>query len=141
MHSQIFQEPCGQEVTCVTGATNNTSGPVILLVEDEDFVLEATAEALRGNGYCVLTARSAADAVALFSRHGSEVRLLLTDLVLPGQNGRRLASYLRDLHPGFRTLFMSGYPENATKKHSGNYVPKPFSFALLLAKVQEALRG
>lgn len=63
----------------------------ILLVEDENFVREVTAEILMAAGYNVLTARSAVEALREFRQHEGEVELLVADVVLPGKNGRDMA--------------------------------------------------
>ncbi len=59
----------------------------ILLVEDEKFVRDVTGEILQSAGYRVLKTRNAADAMLTFRRYRDEVRLLLTDVVMPGQSG------------------------------------------------------
>lgn len=115
----------------------------ILLVEDDDIVREAVSEFLQAAGYPVLKARTPNEAVALFCQHPNEIKVLIADLALPGQNGRRLASYLRELQPGFQTIFISGYPEHVIaqnlKASAGHfYLAKPFPLGALLAKVEEA---
>ena len=67
----------------------------ILLVEDEDFVRQVTAEVLSFGGYQVFGARTAAEAMRVFRQQRAKVQLLLTDVVLPGTNGRELARDLR----------------------------------------------
>lgn len=144
MHSHRFPT---QNNSAVRGSSERPRGakpPTILLVEDEDFVREATVEILESCGYRVLPARSSAEAVELFCKHRQEIQLLLTDVVLPGQNGPRLASYLQTLGPGFKTLLMSGYPVQSVpgalrQNLSNDYVPKPFSFDLLLRKIRQML--
>ncbi len=116
----------------------------ILLVEDEHFVREVTAEVLVFAGYQVLKARTAAEAATAFRGCGENVQLLLTDVVLPGRNGRALASDLRTAHPGLKTIFISGYPENEVTKLGLQepglfYLPKPFSVASLVKKVRQVL--
>lgn len=117
----------------------------ILLVEDEALVREMTSTILESQGYRVLTARDAQEATAIFGRYGRVVRLLLTDVVLPGQSGQDLASSLRKIRPGLRTIFSSGYPENAVtrqgvEKGSSLYLAKPFSAQDLLKKVSQVLQ-
>jgi CheY-like chemotaxis protein len=116
----------------------------ILVVEDEEVVLEAAAEVLLSAGYRVLKARTPAEAVETFCKQTEELQLLLTDVVLPGQDGRRLASYLGELRPGFKTIFISGYPENVITRNASEgifYIAKPFSLDLLVQKVQQLLSG
>lgn len=82
--------------------------PMILLVEDEEFVRQVTSEVLQSAGYHVLQAREAIEATGAFRRHRQNVRLLITDVVMPGQNGRDLARELRSGCPDLKTLFISG---------------------------------
>src|SRR5579871_4247667 len=91
------------------------SGTTILVVEDEDFVREVTCEVLISAGYRVLQARTATEAARLFSREAKGADLLLTDVVLPGRNGQVLARELTGSHPGLKTIFISGYPEDQRK--------------------------
>lgn len=116
----------------------------ILLVEDEAFVREVTGDILESAGYRVLKARNAAEALRAFRQYQKIVRLLLTDVVLPGQNGRDLANDLRAICPNLRTIFISGYPENAVTQHGLPedgmfYLPKPFSLESLTRKVRQVL--
>jgi DNA-binding response OmpR family regulator len=115
----------------------------ILLVEDEAFLREVTCEILESAGYRVLKTRTAAEAISAFSEYKAIVRLLLTDVVLPGQDGRVLANNLRCISPKLRIIFISGYPENAVTRHGIEdgmfYLPKPFSLQSLTRKVRQAL--
>jgi DNA-binding NtrC family response regulator len=116
----------------------------ILLVEDENFVRDVTGEILQSAGYRVLKARNAADAMCTFRRFQDEVHLLLTDVVMPGQNGCSLADDLKAMSLGLRTIFISGYPENSVtrkglKQTGVFYLPKPFSAESLLRQVKQAL--
>lgn len=116
----------------------------ILLVEDEGFVREVAREILSSAGYCVLTARNAAEALLAFRRHREKVHLLLTDIVLPDRNGCELALELATLCGSVTTIFVSGYPENlvtrqGVQRPGWSYLPKPFSASFLLQKVREAL--
>jgi two-component system, cell cycle sensor histidine kinase and response regulator CckA len=116
----------------------------VLLVEDENFVRDVTGEILHSAGYRVLKARNAADAMRTFRQYRDEVQLLLTDVVMPGQNGFNLAHDLKAMSLGLRTIFISGYPENSVNrkglKQTGVfYLPKPFSAESLLRQVKQAL--
>ncbi len=105
----------------------------ILLVEDEPQVRKVAAVILRQAGFTVLEAGSGADALALAAKHGHGIDLLLTDMVMPGMNGRQLAEALRALRPGLRVLFMSGYSEQDLGPDA---LHKPFAPETLLAKVR-----
>ena len=116
----------------------------ILLVEDETFVREVTAEILELAGYQVLKARSALEGIREFRQHKGEIELLVVDVVLPGKNGRDMASELMHTNPELKTIFISGYPENVLNKNCAAkartvYLPKPFSVALLMQKIREAM--
>jgi YesN/AraC family two-component response regulator len=80
----------------------------------------------------------------VFRQHGEHVQLLLTDVVLPGTNGRDLARDLQLLHPGLRTMFISGYPDNEVTQRGLEeprvfYLPKPYSAESLMQKVRQVL--
>ena len=125
-------------------APKSPAAPVILLVEDETLVREVSADILEYEGYRVLKAQNALEAKTAFHRYGEIVRLLITDVVLPGQNGRDLANELRIVRPGLRTIFVSGFPENAVTRRGlveGEmlYLPKPFSAESLVRAVRQAL--
>jgi two-component system, cell cycle sensor histidine kinase and response regulator CckA len=85
----------------------------ILLVEDEAFVRDVTQEVLEMCGYTVLTACDAAEGIRVFERHSGPVHLLVTDVVMPGMNGRELAGRLLLRCPNLKTIFISGYADNA----------------------------
>jgi two-component system, cell cycle sensor histidine kinase and response regulator CckA len=118
--------------------------PVILLVEDEEFVREVTADILEYEGYGVFKARNAHEAKTAFDRYGQIVQLLITDVVLPGQNGLDLARELRSASPMLRVFFISGFAENPWTRQerlAGEtlYLPKPFSAESLMRMVRQAL--
>jgi PAS domain S-box-containing protein len=116
----------------------------ILLVEDEAAILEITQLILENLGYRVLTASTAGEALAVASEHAGEISLVITDVVMPNMSGRDLAKELIARYPGLRTLFMSGYTDNAIAHHGVldegiNFIQKPFSKQALAAKVREVL--
>jgi two-component system, cell cycle sensor histidine kinase and response regulator CckA len=95
-------------------------------------------------GYTVLTARDSGEALALARHHESPIDLLVTDVVMPGMNGRELRDELSALFPHMKTLFMSGYTPDviATRgviDEGIEFLPKPFSVVSLTAKVHEML--
>src|SRR5438477_1436628 len=114
----------------------------ILLVEDEKFVCEVANEILWSAGYRPLPARCAEEARRLFYEH-EDVHLLVTDVVLPDDNGAHLADELGSRRPGLKTIFISGYPENAVARAGAQehdfryYLPKPFSSESLTTKIKE----
>lgn len=116
----------------------------ILVVEDEAFVREITCEILESAGYSVLKARNAAEARTVFRDHRETVQFLVSDVILPGGNGRDLARELRKMNPALRIIFISGYPESViapkgVAKDSCFYLQKPFSAESLLRKISYVL--
>ena len=119
-------------------------GETILLVEDEQAILNISTLLLRNQGYSVLAANSPREAMTLASKHAHEIHLLLTDVVMPGMNGRDLANSLLAICPQLKCLFMSGYTADVIAHHgvldSGMYfIEKPFNLPDLANKVREVL--
>jgi PAS domain S-box-containing protein len=116
----------------------------ILVVEDEESVRRLLKELLTGYGYAVLTASGAEEALRHSEQHREKIRLLLTDVVMPGMNGRDLAKNLRTQQAGLKVLFMSGYAEHGTSRHGIDrsteaFIPKPYELDALLRKIREVL--
>ena len=116
----------------------------ILVVEDETFVRQVASEILESAGYFVLQASNATDAMAAFQQLEGRIDVLLTDVVMPGKNGGELARELRATCPAVRTIFMSGYTDNAVlrqglQEQNSFYLAKPFSMDRLTTKVREVL--
>jgi CheY-like chemotaxis protein len=118
---------------------------LVLVVEDDPAVLKLTVGMLSELGYRTLAAESAAKALELLDTN-ADVRLLLTDIVMPDMNGRRLAAAAVKRRPGLAVLFATGYTRNAVV-HNGTIDPdvelimKPFSLDALAQKVARVLRG
>ena len=117
---------------------------VILLVEDEPTILEMTSIMLENLGYTVLTAVTPGEAIRLAGERNSPIDLLLTDVVMPGMNGRDLAQNMTHFHPGIKHLFMSGYTADVIAHQDVldegvNFIQKPFSEKGLAEKVREVL--
>ncbi|MFL5299982.1 MAG: ATP-binding protein, partial [Anaeromyxobacteraceae bacterium] len=116
----------------------------LLVVEDDPHVREVTVRSLRGGGYDVLVAQSGEEALALDAAKACDVRLLVTDVVMPGVDGRALAEDLLRRHPALRVLYVSGYPQDALADGGVlapgvELLPKPFTPAALLARVRAVL--
>ncbi|MDD2337140.1 MAG: ATP-binding protein, partial [Geobacteraceae bacterium] len=116
----------------------------ILLVEDEPAILELGKMMLESFGYSVLTASTPYEAINLADENAKEINLLMTDVVMPGMNGRELAKKLVPIIPDLTCLFMSGYTADVIA-HRGvldegvSFIQKPFSMQTLAGKVREAL--
>ncbi len=118
-----------------------TQDETILYVEDEAFVREVTCEVLCDAGYRVLSAKNALEATRLFEARRGEVELLLTDVVLPGENGRSLAGRLQRQNPELKVLLVTGYAEQMglTEAMQTECLAKPFSTEILLRRVRHML--
>ncbi len=116
----------------------------VLVVEDDPLVREVTARALRAGGYRVLVADGGAEALQVAGREGRMLRLVVTDVVMPGLDGKTLADELARRLPGIRVLFVSGYTRDVISHHgvldSGiEFLEKPFTSSALLARVRGLL--
>ncbi|HZE94951.1 MAG TPA: ATP-binding protein, partial [Gemmatimonadales bacterium] len=119
-------------------------GGTVLVVEDDDQLRRLTHRALAARGYTVLEADRGRAALDIARRHKGKIDLLLTDVVMPDTNGRKLADALRAARPGLRVLYMSGYPDGAIAshgmlEHGVAYLAKPFSTEAITRKVREVL--
>jgi len=116
----------------------------VLVVEDEAPVRSVARQVLERHGYTVLEAPSAEAALDIVTRYSGAIHLLLTDVVMPGLNGRELANRLAGLRPDARVIFMSGYTDDAVTRHGvlergSAYVQKPFTPDAIARKVREVL--
>jgi PAS domain S-box-containing protein len=144
---RVEQEP--EALPAVRVASGEQTGSeTILLVEDQPQVRELARMSLSEKGYTVLVASSPEDAEGACARHGAEIHLLLTDLIMPGITGRELAKRLTARHPKMRVLCMSGYTFGITTQtgmQSGlledgvAFLQKPFTPSALSEKVREVL--
>jgi CheY-like chemotaxis protein len=116
----------------------------ILVVEDEQDVRVLVKRLLESSGFSVLVAASPDEAEAIFASRGPSIDLLLTDVVMPGMNGRALADRFRAARPALRVLFMSGYNESVLGPHGVvddgiQLLLKPFAAHQLASAVRGAL--
>ncbi len=118
----------------------------ILLVEDEPQVRDFALSALSRLGYSVIPCAHAEDALERAGERPDTIDLLLTDVVLPGMNGRDLAAKITGLNPSVRVLYTSGYTGNVIVHHGVleegiQFIGKPYTINSLAAKVREVLDG
>ena len=116
----------------------------VLLVEDAQPLRELARELLEDCGYKVLEAANGAAAIKVAENHQESIHLLLTDVVMPGMDGRKLADHIVRIHPGLKVLYMSGFTDDVIVHHgvldSGvALLEKPFTKEGLTRKVKEAL--
>jgi signal transduction histidine kinase len=133
-----------QSLAAEVGPLSDTGGSeTILLVEDEARVLSLTSANLQDLGYSVIEASSPEDAMRVLQT-SRKIDLLLTDIVMPGMNGRKLADAALALRPELQVVFMTGFTKNAVV-HNGFVDPgvklltKPFTYNELASKIRAAL--
>jgi len=113
----------------------------ILVCEDDDTVREITVQFLQTTGYTVLAAANGHEALDLAAAHRDSLHLLLTDVVMPGINGKQLATALGATRPEMKTLYMSGYTADVIARHGVldpgvELLQKPFRRSALLERVR-----
>ncbi|MBN2992418.1 response regulator [Pseudomonas cedrina subsp. fulgida] len=121
-----------------------SDGETVLIVEDDPAVRVLVSTVLKELGYAYVEAGDAHAAVPIIES-GQRIDLMISDVGLPGMNGRQLAEIGRQLRPGLKVLFITGYAEHAAVR--GGFldpgmqlITKPFTFDLLTAKVREMIR-
>ena len=139
-------EQAGEQASAAAPAS--TKAPrgteTVLLAEDEPPVRAIARQALERQGYTVLEAPTAEKALDIAAQYSGAIHLLLTDVIMPGMNGRELATRLSHVRPGTRVIFMSGYTDDAVMRHGvlepgSTYVQKPFTPDAIARKVREVL--
>jgi len=116
----------------------------ILLVEDEANLRYLARQYLEKQGYRVIEAADGAVAMQIAVAHEGVIHLLLTDVIMPGMNGRELAQRISEIRPNVKVLYMSGYTENVigqdgTLDAGVRLLQKPFNLRDLKSKVREVL--
>jgi two-component system, cell cycle sensor histidine kinase and response regulator CckA len=116
----------------------------ILLVEDEQIVRELATKILKRLKYNILPASNGAEALGIAKNYAGIIDLLITDVVMPGMNGRQLAEQLQLIRPQIKVLFTSGYTEDAIAHHgiidsNLNFIGKPYNSRDLACKIRQIL--
>jgi len=116
----------------------------LLVVEDEQQLLELTAMILENLGYTVLKAGGPAEAIEMARNYTGKIDFLLSDVIMPGMNGKALKSKIEAIFPGIRTLFMSGYTDDIIVREEilekdAHLISKPFTGQVLARKIRELL--
>jgi two-component system cell cycle sensor histidine kinase/response regulator CckA len=116
----------------------------ILLAEDEPTVRNLTGTVLEEFGYQVIEAEDGISAVEKFKENADRISLLVTDVIMPGKNGREACNEIRKIRPGLKVLFMSGYSgdilnRNGVLEENLNFISKPITNGVLLRKVRDIL--
>jgi two-component system, cell cycle sensor histidine kinase and response regulator CckA len=142
-HSDVGQEPIPKSDPLLQEKSRESE--LILLVEDADSLRKLAQSFLEANGFRVLAAANGEAALEIASHHSGVFDLLLTDVVMPGMNGRVLAEQLSIRQPALKILFMSGYTDTFIAGHGvlgkgTKLLHKPFTEEILIAKVREVLK-
>jgi PAS domain S-box-containing protein len=116
----------------------------VMVVEDQDEVRRLIVTVLEADGYNVLEAAGGDDALALSLRYSGTIHLLITDLIMPGMNGKQIAGLLVPMRPGMKVLYISGYSGDVLTRRGVvepdfPYLQKPFTPQTLSARVHEVL--
>ena len=116
----------------------------ILVVEDEEQVRELVIEMLQTYGYKVLGAYNGKNAIDIYNIHRDQIKLILTDVVMPEMGGKRLIETLQNFKEDTKVIFMSGYTDNAIDEEGilepgTEFIQKPFSPFDLLKRIREVL--
>ncbi|HEY1612209.1 MAG TPA: ATP-binding protein [Rhizomicrobium sp.] len=138
------ENPPLAETERIAAPRDITGQDTILLVEDEEAVRSFAARALKLRGYHVLEAAGGEEALELVKLHAGAIHLLITDVVMPNMDGPTLVRAVKRLRPDMAVIFMSGYAEEAFRRHDENaaelhFLPKPFGLKQLAAKVKDVL--
>jgi PAS domain S-box-containing protein len=117
----------------------------LLVAEDEEIVRMFMKKILERAGYKVIVADNGEDAVARFREHG-DISLVLSDVVMPGKNGREVLNEVRKMNPGIKMVFISGYAADMMSRkgmieEGAEFITKPFKKNDLLQKVRDVLDG
>jgi PAS domain S-box-containing protein len=137
-------EPAAQVATPIENHKVEPGTETILLVEDEANLRYLARQYLEKQGYKVIEAADGAVAMQIAVAHEKVIHLLLTDVIMPGMNGRELAQRIAEIRPNVKILYMSGYTENVIG-HNGmldagvRLLQKPFNLRDLRSKVREVL--
>jgi len=136
--------PVKSEIVAMPRRESSKGSGAVLVVEDQPEVRELTCLILRGIGYEVLDAGDGEEALAIAERHPCPIRLLLTDVIMPGMNGKELAAQLAGLQPSIKVIYMSGYTdrimsETGVLDSSVAFLQKPFLPEKLTELVQRML--
>jgi CheY-like chemotaxis protein len=133
-----IEAPIDDNVTVQSAEGHET----ILLVEDEEEVRVLIRDELRKLGYRIIEARNGVEACLVATPHIGKLKLLLTDIVMPGMNGTELARHLRVVKPELKLLFISGYTDDVgigAGDPASAYLQKPFTPEALASSVRELL--
>ena len=132
------ERPAGSEAVARGGET-------VVVAEDDERVRRTTVRTLTSLGYLVLEAPDAPSCIERVRSHEGPIALLVSDVIMPGMNRRELFESLRQLRPGLKVLFMSGYPSLVGRHDDVGpefpFIQKPFSRREFADKIRGAIDG
>jgi CheY-like chemotaxis protein len=145
MHFPLY----GGQISSTPGTNDKTirlkGEETILFVEDNSMVIEFAAHILKNAGFRILEAQNGEEAQTLEAAYTGKIDLLISDVIMPGINGKVLAERLSRKRPGMKVILTSGYTENIIEQQSLadglNFISKPYSAGSLLKKIREVLDG
>jgi len=145
---KIYLPKAAGKIEKVAGAPRvekgKTGRETIAVAEDDEGVRALVCEILAKHGYTIITAENTKEFIHAVERHSGPINLMLTDVVMPGLNGKQLFESIRSGHPEMKVLFMSGYTNNVIAHHgildkNVHFIQKPFSVSTLTEKVRSML--
>jgi PAS domain S-box-containing protein len=130
--------------TPVRKAESKRGDETILLFEDDEMVRTLAVRALRSVGFGVIEAKNGEEALEQVRQHGADIDLVLTDVIMPGMNGRELIETIGRTNPGVPYLFMSGYTDDVISQHGiapedARFLEKPFTPSTLTRRIRQVL--
>ena len=142
--NRLMEEESSLEAPSVQQSLSPSKPPTILLVDDTEVVRDAVSRDLRQHGYSVLTASNALEALRISEEYRGAIKLLLTDIVMPGMNGPELARHFLVKRPSSKVLYISGHGKetvaaNVPESDSEVLLHKPFGSRELLAAIDKVL--
>jgi two-component system cell cycle sensor histidine kinase/response regulator CckA len=143
-HCEATGEAAPAPVSAVREPPVEETRETILVVDDEVGIRSLVRKILRRERYNVLEAGSAEEALSTASMYEGRIDLLLTDVMLPGATGRRLAEQLGETRPGLKVVYVSGFTDDEAVRAGAfppgsKFLQKPFTLGALVGKVREAL--
>jgi len=138
------EDPLSSPIPTLPQTSTPQGTETVLLVEDEATVRSVAREVLQMVGYTVLEAATGEEALQRVGQHSGDIHLLVTDVVMPGMNGRELAARLLIEYPALQVLYLSGYTDDAIAHHGVlqagiELLHKPFTPDVLTRRVREVL--
>jgi len=144
VHLPAREQPAEAAAPETSGESLRGHAELILVVDDESSIRNALGNALKRAGYRTLLAADGADGVSQFAAHRGEIRLVVTDIMMPVMDGLQAIRAMRQLSPNVPVLAMSGIPSQRAELEAAfgprlRFLPKPFDFKVTLALMRELL--